>query len=185
MRVFFGLLAVGLVALVAMSNFSLAADGEAPKKLSDKFKITTKGTDDAVEVRTEKDKTVFDVKSPSGISQAVIERQDETWPKAVVLQLHLKGLESFRVSNGKVTIDAAVSLQDGMPKMRLWKDGKENDGLDEKSPLWMDIRIVGGDGKPAKELPLKDGYFEMMLPKAFLEGNPQSITVKWIDFYRR
>ncbi|HBI43799.1 MAG TPA: hypothetical protein DDY78_13250 [Planctomycetales bacterium] len=65
--------------------------------------------------------------------------------------------------------------------MRLWKDGKEITPLDEKSPLWTDIRI-GGDGKPAKELPLKDGYFEMTLPQALCEGNPKSITVNWIDF---
>ena len=54
----------------------------------------------------------------------------------------------------------------------------------EKTPFWTDIRIVGGDGKPAKELPPKDGYFEVALPKAFFEGNPQSITLNWIDFYR-
>ena len=68
--------------------------------------------------------------------------------------------------------------------VRLWKDGKEDAPLDAKSPYWMEIRIVGGDGKPAKEIPLKDGYFEMPLPKAFFEGNPKSITVNWIDFYR-
>ena len=49
----------------------------------------------------------------------------------------------------------------------------------------MDIRIVGGDGRPAQELPLKDGYFEMTLPRAFFEGNPKSITLNWIDFYRQ
>ena len=72
----------------------------------------------------------------------------------------------------------------GKPKVRLWKDGKEDAPLDEKSPFWMDIRILTGDGKPAKEIPLKDGYFEMTLPRAFFEGNPKSITLNWIDFYR-
>lgn len=48
----------------------------------------------------------------------------------------------------------------------------------------MNIRMVGNDGKPAKTIPLKDGYFEMQLPKAFIEENPKSITVNWIDFYR-
>jgi len=43
---------------------------------------------------------------------------------------------------------------------------------------------VGGDGKPAKELPLKDGYFEVALPRAFFEGNPKAITLNWIDCYR-
>jgi hypothetical protein len=78
----------------------------------------------------------------------------------------------------------AVSVHEGPPKGRLWKDGTENALLDEKSPFWMDIRILTGDGKPAREIPLKDGYFEMTLPRAFFEANPKLITLKWIDFYR-
>jgi len=148
------------------------------------FKITTKRKDDSVEVKAEKDRAVFAVKSPFGISQAVIERQEDTWPKVVVLRLHLKGLSSFRASNGKVGVDAAVSIQEGKTQVRMWKDGKEDAPLDEKSPFWLDVRIVGGDGKPAKELPLKGGYFEVALPKALFEGKPKSITLNWIDFYR-
>jgi hypothetical protein len=82
-----------------------------------------------------------------------------------------------RASNGKVTLDAAVALQEGKVKVRMWKEGKEDAPLDEKSPLWADIRIVGGDGKPAKELPLKDGYFEVALPRAIFEGNPNTVTL--------
>lgn len=166
------------VLLVAAGSLAVAAD-EPPK-----FKITTKRKDDAVEVRAEKDRAVFSVKSPFGISQAVIERTDDKWPQAVVLRLHLKGLESFRASSGKVTLDAAVSVGKGKAKVRLWKDGKEDAPLDEKSPFWMDVRILTGDGKPAKELPLKDGYFELALPRAFFEGDPKTITLNWIDFYR-
>jgi hypothetical protein len=170
--------------LLVMSGLALADDGDAPKEQPAKFKITTKRKDDTVEVREEKGKTVVAVNSPFGISQAVIERQGEKWPDAVALRLHLKGLERFRASNSKVTVDAAVGIEEGKVKVRLWKDGKEDAPLDEKSPLWTDIRIVGGDGKPAKALLLKDGYFEVTLPRAFFEGNPKSITVSWIDFYR-
>jgi hypothetical protein len=169
---------VVLVLLVGASAVAVASDPPP------KFKITTKRKDDAVEVRAEKDRTVFSVKCPFGISQAVVERKGEKWPEAVVLRLHLKGLENFRASNGKVTLAAAVSVQEGRPKVRLWKDGKEDAPLDEKSPFWMDIRIMGSDGKPARELPLKGGSFEMALPRAFFEGNPKAITLNWIDFYR-
>jgi hypothetical protein len=55
---------VFLAVLVGLS--SLAADDEQPTK----FNITTKKKDDAVEVRAEKGRTVFAVKSPFGISQA-------------------------------------------------------------------------------------------------------------------
>jgi hypothetical protein len=175
---------IPLAVLLAVGGIALADDGDAPKKDAAKFKITTKRADDAVEVQSDKDRTVFDVKSPFGISQAVIERVGGEWPKAVVLQLHLTGLSSFRAENGTVRLDAAASIEDGKTKVRMWKDGKEDAPLDEKDALWTDICIRGDDGKPAKELPLKDGYFELALPKAFFEGNPQSITLNWIDFYR-
>ena len=175
MKITFALLA----AFIGLSSYLLGGDGEP----STKFKIMTKRDTDKVEVKIEKDKTVFNVNSPFGISQAVIEQTDDKWPDAVVLRLHLKGLESFRSSNGRTTLDAAVSSDDKQ-RVRLWKDGDEKSLLDSKSPFWMEIRMVGSDGKPAKSIPLKDGYFEMQVPKAFFEGNPKSITLNWIDFYR-
>ena len=176
-------IAVLLVALLTQCFFALGDDRDASGCPSAGFKITTKRADDAVAVQAEKDRTVVAVKSPFGISQAALERLGDTWPETMVLRLHLKGLERFRASNGTVTLDAAVSIQEGKAKVRLWKDGKEDAPLDENSPFWMDIRIVGGDGRPAQELPLQDGYFQMTLPKAFFEGNPKSITLNWIDFY--
>ncbi len=127
-------------------------------------------------------KATFTIKSPSGISQLAIERTDDKWPDAVALRLRFTGLEFFQATNGKITLNASVSTQDR--KVRLWKDGKEGTPLDAKSPYWMQFRMIGGDGKPSEAIPLKDGYFEMQLPKAFFEGNPKSITLDWIDFYR-
>lgn len=176
------LLAIALLvtaAVVGLGSGVTAGDDKQPR-----FNITTKRHDDRVEVKAEKDKVFFSVHSPFGISHAVIERADAKWPDAVVLRLRLKGLESFRASNGKVRLEASASLQDGKPLVRLWKDGKEDTPLDSKSPHWMDIRILGGDGAPAKEIPLKGGCFEMKLPGAFFDGNPKSITLNWIDFYR-
>lgn len=162
--------------ILAVAATTAIADDTPP------FKITTKRDNDRVDVKTEKDKVAFSVHSPFGISNAVIERADEKWPDDVVFRFHLKGLENFSVSNDKVKLEASVSSQDG--KVRLWKDGKEDTPLDAKSPYWMVIQMVGSDGKPTKTIPLKDGYFELKLPKAFFEGNPKSITLNWIDFYR-
>jgi len=146
------------------------------------FKITTKRDNDKVEIKVESDKAVFSVHSPFGIRQTVIERADENWSDIVMLRLHLKGLENFKVTNGDITIEAAVSSQDG--KVRLWKDGKEDSPLDAKSPYWTEIRMFSDDGKPTTSIPVTDGYFEIQLPKALFEDNPKSITVNWIDFYR-
>ncbi len=170
-------LARGLL-VVALAAMSAAANDTPP------FKITTKRDDDRVEVKVEKGKGTILVHGPFGIGHAVIERSDEKWPDTVVLHLHLKGLENFRVTNGEVKLEGSASLQEGKPLVRLWIDGKEDMPLDAKSPYWMEVRIVGGDGNPAKEIPLKDGYFEIALPKALFDGNPKSITFNWIDFYR-
>ena len=108
----------------------------------------------------------------------------KNWPNSVTLRLHLKGLEHFKVTNGETTLKAAVSSHGGKQAVRLWLDDKEKSPLNAKSPLWMMVRMMGEDGKSAETIPLKDGYFEMQLPKALLEDDPKSITVNWIDFYR-
>ena len=145
------------------------------------FKITTKRDNDKVEVKVENDKSVFSVHSPFGISQAVIERADENWSDIVKLRLQLKGLENFKVTNGMITLEAAVSSQDS--SVRLWKDGKEDSPLAAQSPYWMKIRMFSNEGKLVKTIQF-DGYFVIQLPKALFEDNPKSITVNWIDFYR-
>lgn len=172
--------AIGVLALLVVSHPSAATGGDEPPA---KFTIKTKKKDDAVEVRADKERTLFVVKSPSGIGRAVLERADDRWPDTVVVRLHLSGLESFGVSNGKVAVNAAVSSR-GAGRARVWRDGDEKAPLDAKSEYWMEIRLVGADGKPADGVPLKGGYFEMTLPKALFEGNPKSLTLDWIDFYR-
>jgi hypothetical protein len=136
-----------------------------------------------VDVKFGNNKVIFSVHSPFGISQVDIAPAGKKWPDAVVLHLHLKGLENFKVTNGKVTLEGSASLQNGKPMIRLWQDGQEDATLDNKSPFWTDVRILDGDGKLAKEHPLKDGYFELLLPKALFEDTP-TLTVSWIDFYR-
>lgn len=165
-----------LSGIVGMTNIA-TADGDDPP-----FRITTKRNGDKVEVKVENDKATVAIRSPLGISQAVVECRGDNWPTTLLLRLHLKGLEKFIVTNGKITLEASVSSQDGT--VRLWTDGKENSPLDRKHPFWMQVRLVGKDGQPVKAIPLNDAYIEIKLPKALIENNPKSIAVNWIDFYR-
>jgi hypothetical protein len=50
---------------------------------------------------------------------------------------------------------------------------------------WMEIRGIGRDGKPSEVLLMKDGYFKGRLPSPPFEGNPKSITVEWVGWFRR
>lgn len=164
--------------ILVLNAMAVTADDPPP------FKVTTRRADDRVDVKVEKGKATVSIQSPFGISQSMIERTGETWPDTIVLRLHLKGLEGFKITNGKVKLEGATSFQTGMPLVRLWMDGKEDAPLDVKSPHWIAVRIIGDDGKPAKELPLKGGFFELPLSRTLFEGNPKTITVSWIDFYR-
>ncbi len=157
---------------------------EPLKKGAERFQISTRKKDDSVTIQVEKKRAIFTVTSPSGISQAIITRGEERWPESVIVQLRLKGLEHFRASNGTLTLEGAVSSQDGKPRVRLWKDGKEDAPLDPKSPFWAEIRLLDKEGKPTSGIPLKEGVIEITLPRAFFASNPRTITLNWIDFYR-
>jgi hypothetical protein len=76
---------------IVTSMLLLGLTATGPQSDRARFNITSKKPDSAVEVRADKDKTLFIVKCPSGISQAVIKRQDDNWPKVMVLRMHLKG----------------------------------------------------------------------------------------------
>jgi len=168
----FGLLVLTVTATTAAAN-------DPPP-----YKVTTKRDSDTVDVKAEKDKVTFSVRSTVGIGQAVVERAGEAWPDAVVLRLHLTGLEHFKVTGGKTTLEGSVSLHDGKPVARLWAGGQEDTPLDAQSHYWMTVDVLDGDGKRATGLPLKGGSFELPLPKALFEGHPKAVTVNWIDFYR-
>jgi hypothetical protein len=162
-------------ASLMMIGTSVADDASA-------FRITTRRSDDQIEVKCINNKAVFVVRSPTGISGATIERVTERWPDTVVLQWRLKGLESFKLSAGQLKLEGSISSQNG--DLRLWKDGKEDAPLNSKDPSWIEILMKNADGNPVKTVPRKDGFFEMQLPKSFSEGNPKKLTLNWIDFYR-
>lgn len=169
----------GLVALVAILGLSEgSARGESP------LEITTKRDTDSAAVRLAQDEAIISLHSPHGISQAVIHRTTEKWPSHVVLHLHLRGLEHFKVTSGEVTLQAAVSSHESPPTVRQWKDADEQTPLNAQSPYLMKIRPVSKDGKPTTTLPPEDGYFEIQLPQALFEENPKLVTMSWIDFYR-
>jgi hypothetical protein len=146
------------------------------------FKITPKDGD-SVDVNVDESRTLFDVKSPFGIGRASISRRKSEWPSAITVRLRLKGLEHLEIVAGTKKLEVAIGVENGRPEIRVWKDGDENHPLDDKSPFWPKVAILDR-GQPARRMPLADGWFDIELPRALLEGNPQSIVVSWIDFRR-
>lgn len=139
------------------------------------FKVTLKRDDDAAKVRVEDQGVVLDVTSPTGISTATVERTGEAWPEKMTLRLHLTGLESFSATCGKNSIRGFVGVRG--QSIQLTVDGK--DQADD-----LGLKAVQ-DGKTTTALPLKEGYFEMRLPKGFFAGTPKSFELAWVDWLRR
>ncbi len=134
-----------------------------------------------VVVRSQGETTTLDVRSPFGIDRATITRVGKEWPRKVVLRLHLKGLESLLVTVDKTAVEWSVSSSSKKPKFRVaLREGRKETSLEEGSPFWTEGKVVAEDVK----IPLKDGYFEVPVPVKLLEGNPETIAVRWIDFYR-
>ncbi len=168
------LLSVGLLLCHVAASAACAADTA--------FNITTQHRDDKVEVQEQPNQVTFFVHSPFGISRTKIKRTGAAWPQNVTVRLYLKGLESLKLQADPVRLEAAVSSHDG--SMRQWLAGHEEMPLTQEHRYWMPIRMVDRDGKTTTSLPLKDGWFEFKLTHAMLEGNPETIILQWIDFYR-
>ncbi|WP_373651747.1 hypothetical protein [Schlesneria sp. DSM 10557] len=147
-----------------------------------RYKIVTKREQDRVEVTSDAGKVVFSIRSPNGIGQVNLSRLDDKWPDVVMFRLHLSGLERFQLAVGQVKLTGAVSSQDG--SVRVWQGEDESKPLDPQNPNWIEVRGVGRDGQPTKVIPLKDGYFEIAVPRRLRAGSDKSINLSWIDFYR-
>ena len=107
-------------------------------------------------------------------------RESISWPKSIVVRLHLKGLESFKTTVGDTAVEWSVSSTGSHTKRVSLHKGGDESTLDETSPYYSEVRIAGGNVK----IPLQSGYFEVALPAKLFEGNPDEITLRWIDFYR-
>lgn len=144
------------------------------------FNIKIQKPDDQVRVKIEEDAATFDVISPSGIGGAKITATNGNWPKTVVLRFRLRGLEWFSVANGKGKLTGSILSHSGNAKLlHLTEEGK----ADNREP-GTEVKVLDAAGKPVTGLPKKGGYFEITVPKALLEGNPNSLELGWIDFYR-
>jgi hypothetical protein len=145
------------------------------------FPITTRRDDDRVEAKVDGGRAILTIESPSGISDAVIGRPDGGWPETVILRLRLGGLEQFSATGGRAALRSDRSHSQ---PLRFSVGGVVRPAPDARSPDWAEIRAIGRHGAPTGEIPLKGGYFEVKLPRAFFEDDPGSIRAEWVDFYR-
>jgi len=165
------------IARKASVRFSTAAQGGESK-----LKVKAEGKGNQLTMKTEGDAVIVDARSRSGIGWATMEMVSGKLPEKIVLRLHTKGLEEFRLLRDGLETIARVSSGDGAVTQSLRSRGGDERLITSASPRWMDVRIVSDRAAP--RIPLEQGHFEITLPKDFLREGGRSFSIQWIDFYR-
>jgi hypothetical protein len=144
--------------------------------------VASKDTD-TITVRREGDTTFYSITSPNGIGGATISR-GTSWPARVVVRLHLRGLESFRLTSGDKTVAVSVLSHGRLATSQtIIVSGRERQ-LKPTDPLWILVERFNSEGQPIEELPGEGGYFQLTLPETLLADRPTSLVLQWIDFHR-
>jgi hypothetical protein len=147
-----------------------------------KLKAQAEGEGNQLTVKTEGDVVILDVRSRSGIGRATIKLATGTSPQQIVLRLHTKGLEEFRLWREGSDIIARVSSGDGGVTQSLRSRDGDEKAIKSTNPSWLEVRIVSDRAAP--RIPLEQGHFEITLPKDFLREGSRAFSIRWIDFYR-
>lgn len=120
---------------------------------------------------------VVNVYSETGIGRATILLPAVGNATPVKLRLHLRGLEGWRFTFDNLSIFGAISTGDGSVSESVQIGDALDTPTDEASLYWMEVVHVSDESAT-------DGYFELLLPSAFLESGLNSFTVSFVDFYR-
>ena len=147
------------------------------------FNVTTKNQDDRIEIRQENSITRVDIQSPTGIGSATFKLESGSMPEQLILRLHLAGLEEFRLVSDQTTLVAYGSSHEGfnVSGQSVIAAGNEY-AITPIDPLWTNVEVVSGQAE--KKIPLDEGYFEIIVPKEFIQRAGNSFEIQWIDFFR-
>ena len=150
--------------LMSCGGVSAGAQADEPG-----FIVITKNPDDQVGLKYQNGTSLIDIQSPTGIGSAAFELESGTMPGNMILRLHLKGLEEFRIQSAKDQISASLSSGE-IENQTILSSGTESPLL-PGHPLWMEIQ-------PGED------YFEVTIPQEFIRNAGKTFEIEWIDFYR-
>lgn len=150
--------------------------------------VTTdvKNKKDRVTVCGNAQRAIVSITCPAGIGNAVIQRTADTWPKQLALRLNLRGLEQVSILNldASLTLRGSILSHGNHRQLLKVAKGKRSTKVGQDSPFFTKIEAFDRQSNPTREIPLVEGYFQLEIPAAMLNGNPKDITIRWIDFFR-
>jgi hypothetical protein len=154
------------IAAILVLGASVAYSGLAEPEL----KVELKKADDSAAVTSAHNATVLAITSKSGIGGAKLLRTGAQWPERLTIRLNVKGLESLRIENGHIRLDAAFKRRRQVP---YWNIGNNSDR-----------RSRPRDGTLEVDMIKTETSIEIVIPREILDGNPERIGLFWIDFFR-
>lgn len=202
------LASAGLVLFCFLSLCSMSAFAQGPTTM---IEAKLKRAGDQVELRsrtTVNDKKAgevhneiveIDLRSEKGIGECILTRKGDNWPETMTVRMHLRGLESFElVYEGRQCEESpqvgTVRLSGGWNSIQgpmTWEKSVRCEGspaLDgvKWKPKSGGIRVGGSKADSPVRIPLpEDCYFECTITSTWFEDeNPQSIELRWVDFFR-
>ncbi len=108
----------------------------------------TRRGDSHIDLAGSSEKAIAEVHSKSGIGSATITRVGRDWPGAMRIRLHLRGLESFKVGNGKTVVEWSKSSSGKqVSRVSLVKRGGEEEAIEAGNRYHSEVKTVGEDGK--------------------------------------
>jgi hypothetical protein len=177
---FFVLYTILLVSLL-LASCVYDRSARAQSEQEPVFSMQAKNSDDQITLQYQENTTLIEIKSPSGIGSAAFKLESGDLPERIVARLHLKGLEEFRLIAGQITLAVSVPSREGLAAQNQRKiSGASEQAIRSGDAFWSDIKIVSG----SQQTPLENGYFEIILPKKFIQESGGSFEIHWIDFFR-
>ena len=155
--------------LAIMSPLHFAKEGEATPRFVVEFPKTAHHADTRrIKVSEDKGSVVFDVTDKFGIGSGKVKlRAGSSWPKKVLIRMHLSGLEGF-----SVTVKKRILLKGELNLKML-----DSKGNPVKGRYLLQFTGPNSSKKIA-------GYYEAEVPQRLL-GGAKEIELSWVDFYRR
>lgn len=125
------------------------------------------------------EKLVTEIRNARGIGRGSVLSPGASWPDQVILQFHLRGLESLSVESDGVVWEVQVSSS----SPHMVTSSYKNSELETESAE-SDVYVMP-DRNEVSKIPLPDGqFFEIIVPRKLFESNPSEIKLAWVDFYR-
>lgn len=168
-----GVLAVMLAGGVLAGCAAPPAAGPATPE----FQIATDKPDDVVTATMDGERLLVDVQSASGIGSAGVRAADGAMPPAVLIRLHLNGLEQMTFAFGDAIVKLSVPSGGDRPVIQSVVEGGQESPITPESPYWMEVTRTTAAGSA-------ETLFEVAAPPAFSESPTPNFTLGWIDFYR-